>query len=215
MKKSVLLGVLGLGALAATSSYGQGYILLSNYASGTGTVTYGAGVPANGISGGAGGIGNPLSTAWTVGLYFIAGTPSITDPIGNNIPLGGLAVGTGNGSSIAIGAGNANGNPGYYASIPFFNAGVAAGSTITVEVVAYDTAGGSYANAAYRGHSAPFTIVTVPVTSTSPNITGLADGVDASGTLIVTPVSVPEPTTLALAGLGGLASLVALRRKQC
>jgi len=213
MKKSVILGILGLAAVAATSSYGQGYILLSNYASGTGTLTYGANVPANGVSGAVG--SGPLSTAWTVGLYFTAGTPAITDPAGTGIPLAPLALGTGTGSSIAIGAGNANGQPGYYASIPFFNAGVAAGSTITAEMITFPTSAGSYASALYRGHSSPFTIVTVPVTSTAPNITGLANGLAASGSILVGAVApVPEPTTLALAGLGGLASLVALRRKQ-
>jgi len=209
MKKSVLLGILGLAAVAATSSYGQGYILMSNYASGATLLSYGANVPANGISGAIG--SGALSSAWTVGLYFVGGTPSITDPAGTNIPLGPLALGTGNGSTVVIGAGNANGTPGYYDSTPFFNAGVASGSTITAEIVAYPTADLSYAAAGYRGHSAPFTIVTVPVTSTAPNLTGL----NMPGTLLVGQVAaVPEPTTLALAGLGGLASLVALRRKQ-
>jgi hypothetical protein len=212
MKKSVISGIIGLAAIAATSSYGQGYILLSNYSSQANQLTYGAGVPANGVSGALG--SGPLSTAWTVGLYFVAGSQSLVDPAGTGTPIAPLALGTGTGSSIAIGAGNANGNPGYYASIPFFNAGVAAGSTITVEMIAYPTAAGSYAAAAYRGHSSPFTIVTVPVTSTSPNITGSATGVGSTGDITVLPAAVPEPTTLALAGLGGLASLVALRRKQ-
>jgi hypothetical protein len=207
MKKSVLLGIIGLAAGVATS-YGQGYIQLSNYQSTSTLLTYGAGVPANGVSGALG--SGPLSTAWTVGLYFAPGQ-SITDPAGTGIPIAPLALGTGSGSTTPIGSPNAGGNPGYYASIPFFNTGLAAGATVTLELVAYPTIDGSYAGAGFRGHSAPFTETTVPVTSTTPPLTG----VDMPGTLAVLPVaSVPEPTTLALAGLGGLASLIAMRRKQ-
>jgi len=208
MKKSVLLGILGLAAVAATSSYGQGYFLLNNYITGATALTYGAGIPANGVSGVVGSGG--LSSAWTVGLYFTSAAVG-SDPAGGGIPIAPLALGTGPGSTVAVATGNSS-TPGYYDSTPFFNAGVAAGTSVNVEVIAYPT-GDTYANAPYRGHSAPFSIVTVPVTSTAPNSTGQPDGVHFAGGIIVVSV-VPEPTTLALAGLGGLASLVALRRKQ-
>jgi hypothetical protein len=206
MKKSVLLGILGLAAGMATS-YGQGYITLDNYSSGANTtaITYGANVPANGVSGALG--SGPLNTAWTVGLYFVGGTSGLSEAAGTGIPSATLALGTGTGSTAQVGV-NTFGNLGFYASVPAFNTGSILNTTATLEIVVYDTADGSYADAHYRGHSAAFSMGTVSASSGSPSYVGDF----SSSAFSVAPV--PEPTTLALAGLGGLASLVALRRKQ-
>jgi hypothetical protein len=208
MKKSVLLGIIGLAAGMATS-YGQGYLSLDNYSLGSNSpLTYGANVPANGVSGALG--SGPLSTAWSVGLYFVGGTQSLTDPAGTGIPVSPLVLGTGPGSSIAIGAQNAGGSLGYYGSATAFNTGSTLNTTATLEIVAYPTSAGSYAAAGYRGHSAPFSLTTVTATSPTPVNAG-----DFGQAFSVAQVAaIPEPTTLALAGLGGLASLIALRRKQ-
>jgi hypothetical protein len=210
MKKSLVLGILGVGAFAA-SSYGQGFIHLDNYvgdgATG-GLVTYGsAGIPANGVSGAAGVLGTGLLSGWTVGLYYVLGTPSIVDPPSSGTPISPLVLGTGTGSTIDVFS--STGIPGQFTpSSGFAVPGGAAGGTVTLELLAYDTAGGSYAGAQYRGHSAPFTLVMDGAFTLPPT----ANVGPAFSTFGSTPV--PEPTTLALAGLGGLASLVALRRKQ-
>jgi len=208
MKKSVLLGIIGLAAGMATS-YGQCYITLDNYSSGSNSpLTYGAGVPANGVSGAIG--SGALSSAWTVGLYFVGGSQTLTDPAGTGIPITPLALGTGTGSTIGIAGGNTGGSLGYYSSVLAFNTGSTTFTTATLELVAYPTVDGSYASAAFRGHSAPFTMATVSATSPTPIFTG-----DYSAPFSVAAVvAAPEPATLALAGLGGLASLIALRRKQ-
>jgi len=211
MKKSILLGIAGL-ALAGVTSYGQGFILIDNYsASGSlqnAGVTYGAGVFANGVSGALGTVGAGLNGSWTVGLYFVTGTPSINDPAGNGIPASPLALGSGTGATTQVGSAAVLGTPGAFTAADSFAAAASAGTVVTVELIAYDTAGGSYANAAFRGHSNPFTVTTVAGNAQAPAYT-------PAPSWSVTPVAVvPEPTTLALAGLGGFGMLMALRRKQ-
>lgn len=204
MKKSVLLGIVGVTGLVAGSSFGQGFIQLNNYFTGGNQVTYGANVPANGISGALGTVGDGLTSAWTIGLYF--SPTAVSESGGIGIPASPLVLGTGGGSTVAVATGNSS-TAGYYYAGPEFNTGLAAGANVWVEVIAYPS-GSTYANALYRGHSAAFQMVTVPVTSTTPEFTGSFPG----SNIIVAPV--PEPATLALAGLGGLSALVALRRKQ-
>ena len=212
MKKSIVLGIIALVAGVATS-YSQGFITLDNYSTyGAGgadpAVVYGTGVFANGVSGTLGIAGAPVSlNDWTVGLYFVGGTVALTDPGSGSIPISPLALGTGTGATIPMGAENGGSVAGYFGATHSFNTGVAAGSTVTLEVVVYDTAAGSYASALYRGHSAPFSMATVAVTSPTPTYAG--DFMPGQ----ISVQAVPEPTTLALAGLGGLA-LLAFRRKQ-
>jgi len=201
---------MGLAAGAATT-YGQGYITLDNYdtngSQAPQLVTYGANVPANGVSGAVGSGG--LSSAWTAGLYFVGGTSGLVEGAGNGIPSATLALGTGAGSTVPFTLQNAFGTAGAFASIGSWNSGSIANTTLTLEIVVYPTAAGSYANAAFRGHSAAFSMSTVTASSSTQALVN-----DAVGFGPFTVTAVPEPTTLALAGLGGLASLVALRRKQ-
>jgi len=210
MKKTLLAGICGLAACAATS-YGQGFIALDNYSSSAHPlVTYGSGVFANGISGALGQVGTGVTgSGWTVGLYFALGnvTASSDQTAGNGIPLA-LALGTGGtagGATTTFLSGSLNGE---FAASAYFQATAAtpgaSGTTVTLEVVAYN--GTDYASATQRGHSAAFIIPALAGTS-FPNNVG-----DYMSTFSVTPV--PEPTTLALAGLGGFGMLMALRRKQ-
>jgi len=195
MKKSVLLGIIGLAAGIATS-YGQGYITLDNYSSGANTtaITY---------------LGTPLDSSWAVGLYFVGGSSGLVQGPGNGMPDATLALGTGQGSSGLFDTQNAAGSPGFYGLFASFNTGSTTFNTATLEVVVYQAAAGSYGAAGIRGHSAAFSMPTVSATNPNPTYSG---DVAAANAITVSPV--PEPTTLALAGLGGLASLVALRRKQ-
>jgi len=210
MKKSLIIGLLGLAA-SVVPSFGQGIILMDNYNSGGPNILYGAGVPANGVSGTLGTAGQPINntTAWTAGFYWVAGSQvgNVTpDATGTAVPTGGgLALATGTGSTAQI-AGNNNFNVAgeFLAGSTFTTPGVATGGTITVEIIAYS--GASYATAGYRGHSAAFTM-TVSDPTGGANIVGAF----MPGGFSVLPV--PEPTTFALSGLGA-AALLFLRRKK-
>ena len=209
MKKSLLLGMFSLVAGAATS-FGQGYIALDNYASngsatGPGFVNYGAAVRVNGISGTLGTVGTGLGTGWTAGLYFVVGTPVISDPAGSGMPNAGLGLASGPGSTVAFYDTSFSTVGTFSPGLPL-NISASGTPTITAEVVAYDTAGGSYLNAQFRGHSAPFNMPSVGSLATAKPLVG-----DYFTTFQVLPV--PEPSTLALAGLGGL-SLLLMRRKK-
>ena len=210
MKKSILLGIVGLAA-AAVTSYGQGYITLDNYASGGSLVTYGdATTPANGVSGAFGAQGGALGSGWTVGLYFVGGTSGLVQAAGSGAIDSSLALGTGIGSTALLAGPETFNTPGYYNSTPSFNSGSTAFTTVTLEVVVYNTSAGSYENAGWRGHSAAFSMATVGATSGTPAFTGASMPGSIS---VVTVAPVPEPTTMALAGLGGL-GLLLFRRKQ-
>jgi len=205
MKKTILLGILGL-ATAATSSFGQGFIQLDNYNShggnGSPLVTYGAG------SGGT--VGAGLDGTWTVGLYFADG--NVTGTLGSTAAGNGaidpaLALASGTGSTAQTDAAATGFQPGVFFNSQAFNAGGAAGDTLTLELVAFQTSAGSYNNAAIRGHSAAFTMTDAAINILPKPLVG-----DFMSTFAVTPV-VPEPSIFALAGLGA-AALMGLRRKK-
>ena len=212
MKKSFVLGMLGLAAITA-SSFGAGYILLDNYDSNLNPpITYGIDIPANGVSGPLGTPGTGLLAGWTVGIYYANGnvlSQVAPDPTGSAIPTTlypGFVLGTGPGSTALIYTSVLNLVPGEFLSPNTLNVGGNAGDLITAEVVAYDTADGSYAAARYRAHSAPFTMPTLSVIS-PPTINLVGDYMPAFS------VGVPEPSMVALGGLAGL-SLWLLRRKK-
>ncbi len=106
--------------------------------------------------------------------------------------------------SVAVPFGTSGGSLGYFQGTVNFILNPYAGQTVYFEVIAYQT-GVGYDLSAIRGHSASFS-------------TTLATGINSPGFVSFAPFTVaavvPEPTTLALAGLGGLASLVMLRRKK-
>jgi hypothetical protein len=206
MKKSILLGIIGLAACAATS-YGQGFIILDNYTVSGGYVTYSAGIPANGVSGALGTPGSGLLSGWTVGLYYVLGNPAISDPSSIGIPIAPLTLGTGTGSAASVFDSTFGTAGTFFNAANFAVPGGAIGGLVTLELVAYDTAGGSYAGALYRGHSVPFVLTMQSGTAIPPT----AQVGPGFSTFALQPV--PEPTTLALAGLGGL-SLLLFRRKQ-
>jgi PEP-CTERM motif len=204
MKKTILLGILGL-ATAATSSFGQGFIQLDNYNShggnGSPLVTYGAGA--------GGTVGAGLDGTWTVGLYFADGNVlgAADSTSGNGAISAALALASGTGSTAQTGAAATGFQPGVFFASQAFNAGGAAGDTLTVELVAFQTSAGSYGNAAIRGHSAAFTMTDAAINIVPKPLVG-----DFMSTFAVTP-TVPEPSIFALAGLGA-AALMGLRRKK-
>lgn len=204
MKKSLVLAILGL-ATAAVTSYGQGAIFLDNYV----FSTYNPVVLSPALGGGMAPIG------WNVGLYYDpTANQNITgaigaDPDGTAIPTSlnaAFVLATGPGSTAAI-------NPaGYFVATASFliqpGALTPAQGFYTIMVVAYN--GANYASSTDRGHSAALYIQ-----DAAPNI---SDGADIgtlfpSSATMITVNPVPEPTTLALGGLGGLAMLLMRRKK--
>ena len=208
MKKSILLGIVGIAATVATSSYGQGAIKLSNYVSSSSIpsqITFGAN--SGGTLGSAIGV-----SGYTVGLYwgagnFVAGVAA--DPNGNALPTAldaSFALGTGSGSTAAL-FDSTGGFAGSYASANAFVTGLGASAQITAMIVAYN--GASYAASTVRGHSLAFAMTTTAGPSPIQPLTGV---LETDGGFAVVG-AVPEPTTMALGGLGLAALLVARRKK--
>ena len=187
MKKSVILAILGVAASVATS-YGQGYIKFSSYAQPISNLVT---IQSN---------GNPITLAQNTfaELYFALGTVSAAP--GNGVPPAGFTlIPTSSNGTYPSQVGNPG--PGFFDGAQCIVPGYS-GGPITFDV---------YCLGGYTGSSGSFTMAagirTDGVYST------FGDG--GSGSMpAFTVVPTPEPTTLALAGLGGLASLVALRRKK-
>jgi len=209
MKRKVIAAVLGAAGLVglATSSYGQGQILFNTYEStGYYPVTYGA----------------AAQTALSVGQYAVG--PNVDVELGyfvgalsantsfTLIPSTIQAVGTtpeavdGTGPSAVgyiQGGAVAGGIPGV----------TTAGAPVSFEILAWiasgaGSGGGTYANSLYNGvykWQDSFAINNIGASAPAGLFSALG------GNAVLTPV--PEPTTLALAGLGG-AALLALRRKK-
>jgi len=211
MKKSLVLGILGLTA-AAVSSYGQGAMFLDNYLAST----------FNPIAVQGGGL---AGAGFTVQLYY---NPTVnvntvgsvaTDPTGIADPTtlgGGLVAATGLGSTATLPAnGLASLNGYFYSGQTFAIQASGTPGSFTLMVVAYN--GSSYDTSTMRGHSAA-----VYGLSVAPQFAGsggadigtfFPEGTSLANLPMFSVKPVPEPTTLALGGLGGLALLL-LRRKQ-
>jgi len=198
MKKSIFIAV--LGAATAAASYGQGLINFGNYHSSTQVngISYAGGSPG----GLAGLFAGPEITAY---LLFGASTDTSVSQMtvvpGSATPLGFLA-----GSQIATAPGPVSSGAGQFGpTLVSVNGGVPGTFAFAIEAT------GTYQGHTYIGYS-PIAIGATSASSLNPPANMPASLLDGSFTIATTVV--PEPTTLALAGLGGLASLVALRRKQ-
>lgn len=197
MKRKVIATVLGIAASAAMSSaFAQGSVYFQNYYL------------------------NALSSLIPVAPVTLASNGQY---VGANFTAD-LLYSLNNGASYTdagvaeafYGAGGVSGSPlsdgsGLFAQEQVTIASYTGGA-VYFEVEAYN--GATYATSTIRGISAP-AIVSSISQGVTPPATFLADNSLATTPLAGFSVSaVPEPTTLALVGLGGLASLVALRRKQ-
>jgi PEP-CTERM motif len=206
MKRKVIAAIIGtVGVVSlATSSYGQGSIFFNNYESTPyWPIVYGAGTGA--LQGTGAGANVDAELGYFIGT---SSNPAVFTLLASTI----TAV---NPASIAPPNGSGAPTTGYFegpiASIPGYTSG-----PISFEILAWvasgvgSGAGGTFATSTINDGSAPM-IWTEPSIPANPSPATFFTAL--SGETILTS-AVPEPSTLALAGLGGLASLVALRRKK-
>jgi hypothetical protein len=209
MKRKIVASVIGAAALVglAASSYGQGQINFNTYAStgyfpvtysqlsqtllGVGQYSAGANVDAE-LGYFVGTSSNPSD--FTLIPSTIIALGSDTEPVnGVGSPVGGYIEG-----------GTVTGG------IP----GVTAASPVSFEILAWvasgnGAGGGTYATSGYIGSfiwTDSFNAINIGQIAPAGYFQNL------TGNAVLNPV--PEPGTLALAGLGGLASLIAFRRKK-
>jgi len=208
MKKILLTSLL---AVATFASFGQGAINLGNGITATRFPIYGPQVGSEGVmTVGNGNLSAPTgSTVFTGGLLsgtryvieFWAGPASAVDFSGLSL------ITTTTFRTAATATALPNGiTQTVTANIP----GVAAGLSAKLAVRVWDTqSGATFANAGVSGQSALF-------------LSSPLGGVDGGGNLVLNPnwvgqsfslVAVPEPTSMALAGLGAASLLIFRRRK--
>ena len=215
MKRKIIASILGAAGLVAlnTASYGQG-ITFQNYSFGADALNAPVTFATSGLDG-----ATPVTAGWGVGdtfqadiMYELSGQSSYTlltaananDPGSYPTSFAFGAAGDGPVDTTSTYAGYFFGNG---ITIPGYTSG-----SVSFIVEAYN--GTSYASSAatigqWSGQSAAFSVASL-ATGTTPD--GDFGAAMSGFTVVLTPV--PEPTTLALAGLGGLASLMALRRKK-
>lgn len=186
MKRSVVSAVLGLAAMAATSAFGQGGIIIGNYQAPFNPVVWSAT---------AGGGRVHAADGVQLTLFFGQGAGLTDSQLNFSMPL------TWNTGS------EASGYFGYYnlatASLP----GWAAGQTWTFQVRA---SGNSVRGAVDTNLSRS---VLFSESTNIKDISGTPPGPAGFSTQSIgLTVSVPEPTTFALAGLGGAALMIFRRR---
>ena len=145
-------------------------------------------------------------TGWSVGLYYALGSITVaSDPSGTADPttLGALTLASGSpGDSTSI-----NSGAGYFttstgdANILGYSSGL-----VTLEVSVYN--GANYGASTIRGHSGAFTMTPATGTTAAPLIGSAMPTFSAFNV-----TAGPEPSILALAGLGA-AALMTFRRKK-
>jgi hypothetical protein len=203
--KTLTLIALGLAA-GMSATIGQGYIQFNslNGHAGDGVIT----TFGDGVAGQTAGWG--LTSGWTAGLLYSmspiteAATTSSAGAAASLNPAWSVAPNT------AIYQSSAGGLRGFYQGPMFMLADAIDGQVVYFQVIAFETgAAGAdsaqkYASSIIRGHSASFSGVLHPLQGP---VGYIEDNMQPFSVF-----TIPEPSTLTLAGLG-LAALMAYRRK--
>jgi len=192
MKRTLIAAILGVVASVA-SSYGQGSINFNTYAANN----YGGNPPGALQVLGLDGV-TPLAGTWNAQLVYALGN-SLTDTAGGG-PGSLLPQLVLNGAveSVVVGSAGPGQFDGGIYTIPNYISG-----NVQIEMLTFN--GSSYATSSIRGHSALVTFASIA--------TGVATPGNLDGVASFQVISVPEPATFALAGLGAAAMLIFRRRK--
>jgi hypothetical protein len=198
MKRGIFIAVLGMAS--AVAAYGQGYVNFSNYYNSTQTtgITYGNG-PAVGL-----GVGPEISVTLLYGASTDTLISELTPLAYNDFAGDSSPIAAGNGIVSGPGAIPASQGGGWFSG----GAVLVPGTPGSVYAFAL-SATGTYLGKTYNGVSGIFDGATQ--VSNLVGVPNLPPGLELGSFQVLTVV--PEPTTLALAGLG-LASLAMLRRKK-
>jgi hypothetical protein len=227
--KKLLVTIIGLAAGASLVHAQGGLISFFNSTANiqTNTTAYSIGYPAT-----TGGTAGKIQTQPAGGLFYFAlltaattnaqdlGNPLGTDwSVVNYNSTGAAALGTNSQSALfvggATGAGQATG----------FATSLTAGTSYFTLVVGWSSIEGSswttilselqgnnLVSGGYFGYSNVGTIIPTSGTANGASVFG-GSGAQPGQTILYQVTGVPEPTTLALAGLGGLSVLFLRRRK--
>jgi PEP-CTERM motif-containing protein len=224
MKKTLIALAVVVGLTA--TGYSQGYVFFDDANTASGVVTYNAAPSAT-----TGAANYNYSATFTVQLWYISAltAPSASSEGANS--FGYLTTSQFLSDSYTLAATQSGSGGGFNAGSSVALSGVTGGNNALLALVAWT---GNFANlAAAISGNANIGIITFsnPTASSSlspsiPELTGwdalpqtaasaayaASKTVAGAADLILSPV--PEPSSLALAGLGGLASLMAIRRKK-
>lgn len=215
MKRSIVASILGIAACVAIENkvQAQGTIFFANY---TGGLAQTAPVTFSGAS--ADGLINGEAVGFSTGGTDPTFTAQLLYSYGGNLGTVWTAA-TGTASFLTFnGDSRLSYGPGLFGSISQVASitGYVSGN-VDFEIQVYD--GSSYATSGIRGTSG---IIALNNLATTANELGIGDMFADNGAVItpIAPFTVssivagPEPSSLALAGLGGFGMLMAFRRKK-
>jgi PEP-CTERM motif-containing protein len=193
MKRKLVAAIVGMAASLSLvgSAHAQGRVFFATYNITTDArINYGPGT--------AGAVGTPVNTSFTAGLWYFLGTATLAAGTGTDTLPTGWEVASVTSPVVS--------NPAGYVNGPVANISDYTSGPITFAITAYNGSAYGSANTTAQGHSAGFTLPSI-ATGTS------GTGEFGPGAQAFSVLPVPEPSILALSGLGA-AALMLIRRKK-